>query len=111
MLPDITMVDYINRIRTHGRCNEDVLDISALYMLRLSKKIPICVENVHRLTGICLLLASKFEQDDHYSNRYWAKLLGISLLEVNYLERQVLAELEYNLYPFTTGLETLFFLR
>jgi len=106
-LPHISVIDYIKRIVHHGSLGKDVLDITALYLVRLSQTLSLHVGNIHRLLGVLLLIAAKMENDDHYTNKYWSKLLGIPLHEVNHLEKELLIELQYNLYPFATHREML----
>ena len=105
VLPNITVARYIDRIRKFGRLDKAVLNLTALYVLRLSKTMQIHVGNTHRLIGILLLLATKMNNDDHYNNGYWGKLMGISTREVNELERHVLSQMNFNLYPFPNGRE------
>lgn len=44
------------------------------------------------------MVAAKFADDFFYKNEYYAKIGGISKLEINALELQLLKNLNYNLY-------------
>ena len=107
VLPNITVARYIDRIRQYGRLDKAVLNLTALYVLRLSTTMDIHVGNIHRLIGILLLLATKMDHDIHFDNRYFSRLMGITVLEVNDIERQVLAQMKFNLYPYPNGREQL----
>jgi hypothetical protein len=45
-----------------------------------------------------MLIAIKYNEDDFYTNSYYAKVGGISLSEVNILESEYLKYLEFDLY-------------
>lgn len=45
-----------------------------------------------------ILLAIKFNEDDYYSNSYYAKVAGITLEEINLLEFEFLRLIKYQLY-------------
>ena len=44
-----------------------------------------------------MVLAIKYNEDDYYSNKYYAKVGGIALNELNELEYNLLILLEFNL--------------
>nr|CAG8512379.1 7360_t:CDS:2 [Entrophospora candida]CAG8572073.1 12038_t:CDS:2 [Entrophospora candida] len=45
-----------------------------------------------------LIVASKYLQDNNYSNNAWSKISGLSLKEINSIERRFLQLIVYNLY-------------
>jgi hypothetical protein len=45
-----------------------------------------------------ILTAIKFNEDDFYSNTYYAKVGGISLQEINNLESEFLSLINFNLW-------------
>jgi hypothetical protein len=45
-----------------------------------------------------ILTAIKFNEDDFYSNTYYAKVGGISLQEINNLENEFLTLINFNLW-------------
>jgi hypothetical protein len=52
---------------------------------------------IHRLTLVALILAVKYHEDNHYSQAYYAQVGGVSLSELNALERKFVAILEWDL--------------
>lgn len=46
----------------------------------------------------CSVLAIKYNEDDYYSNEFYAKVGGISLSEMNTLEYNCVILLDHNLY-------------
>ena len=51
-----------------------------------------------RLLLTSILIAIKFNEDDFYSNTYYAKVGGITLLEINNLENEFLKYLDMKLW-------------
>lgn len=58
---------------------------------------PISVLTIHRLVLACLVVASKHTDDVYYNNLFYAKIGGISLLEMNKLEIEVMSLLQCHL--------------
>ena len=54
--------------------------------------------NIHRLILACMIMAIKFNEDDYYSNEYYAKVGGISMKEMNQLESNTLVLLDFNVF-------------
>jgi len=54
--------------------------------------------NVHRLLITSIMLASKFFDDVYYNNAYYARVGGISNLEVNSLEMEMLRMISFSLF-------------
>ncbi|KAF9935246.1 hypothetical protein BGZ67_003464 [Mortierella alpina] len=53
--------------------------------------------NIHRLLITCLMVAAKFTSDHFYSNVRYAKVGGLSLLELNQLELEFLFTTRFEL--------------
>ena len=45
-----------------------------------------------------MLLAIKYNEDDYYSNQYYARVGGVSLNELNELEYNLLILLEFDIF-------------
>ena len=45
-----------------------------------------------------MVIAAKFHDDKFYSNNYYSRLGGVTLKEMNLLERQFLTEIKYDLF-------------
>jgi hypothetical protein len=45
-----------------------------------------------------MILALKYNEDDYYSNKYYAKVGGISLKELNELEYNIMVLLQFNFF-------------
>jgi len=111
--PSITLKNYIDLCLQHFYCSDECYVLALVYISRITKTQPgltVCSLSVHRLLFFALLLATKFQDDKRYSNKYYAKLGGLPLEEVNMLELKFLklldwrAKVEPQEYQFYHGL-------
>lgn len=97
--PAISIADYLKRIRKYFVCSDECFVMALVYVDRLSKmesSVPVCKLTVHRLLLISVMVAAKFHDDVYYSNKYYSKVGGISLKEVNALEAVFLKMMGWN---------------
>lgn len=98
-VPSISICEYLKRIRKYFVCSDECFVTALVYIDRISKlksSLPVCDLTVHRLLFIAVTVAAKFQDDVYYSNKYYAKVGGISLREVNALEALFLKMLDWN---------------
>lgn len=96
----MTIAEYIGRIRRFFGCNVECYVLCLLYIDRLIKLHPNIVFSAlssHRLIIIGMTLAAKFHEDTFYSNKFYAKVGGVSLKELNLLERCFLQLIDWKL--------------
>jgi len=53
---------------------------------------------IFRIILATLILSIKYNEDDYYSNEYYAKVGGISLLEMNNLELEAILLIKHRLF-------------
>ena len=100
--PSNNIEEYIvARISRYCFCSSEAYIMSFVYVDRVvtthHEKLAIDALTVHRLFVTALVVAAKFYDDVYYSNLYYARVAGIPLKEMNLLERQFLALLNWNL--------------
>ncbi len=66
--------------------------------LFLNENFVLCLNNVFRLLLGCTVLSIKFSEDHKYRNSHYAKIGGVSLLEMNTIEYNVYYRLNFDLY-------------
>lgn len=101
--PPISVPDYIKRIRKYFACSDECFVIALVYLDRITKTSPAVTVSeltVHRMTVIAIMIAAKFQDDVYYSNKYYAKVAGLSLKEVNGLEAVMLKMLDWRMAVF-----------
>jgi hypothetical protein len=82
------------------RENIDCIIIYSSLILRdiISKGVPFNQYTSHRLILIILMLSSKFCEDSSYSNKEWGAIGGISLSNINNMEKTFLELIDYKLF-------------
>jgi hypothetical protein len=100
-VPSVSVTQYIRRFIHYTPCSREVLVTAVAYVDRFlahnSRGVHLSPLNVHRLFATAFVIASKFVSDLYYSNKFYAKVAGVGLSELNTLERIFLTELRYSL--------------
>jgi hypothetical protein len=104
-VPDITVLQYLERLKALFQCSDAVFVLALINVDRLLERCAVLkLEprrlsrwNVHRVFLACLLVATKFIEDLVYANTHYAKAGGVTVRELNRLERFVLECLNYEL--------------
>eukprot|EP00928_Gymnodinium_smaydae_P000535 TRINITY_DN10203_c1_g1_i1.p1 TRINITY_DN10203_c1_g1~~TRINITY_DN10203_c1_g1_i1.p1 ORF type:complete len:309 (+),score=44.84 TRINITY_DN10203_c1_g1_i1:62-988(+) len=98
--PDVSVEDYLNRMSLYFHCSDSCFITSFIYILRVMKALPnfwIDDRSIHRLIAASLTLSAKFNDDGHESNRHFAKVCGLALKELNFLEATLCKMLDWRL--------------
>ncbi|KAL6911701.1 hypothetical protein ACP4OV_000506 [Aristida adscensionis] len=109
--PGISVRAYMARIARFAGCSPACYVVAYVYLDRLLRRgrgrLALAVDSysVHRLLITAVLAAVKFMDDICYNNAYFAKVGGISLMEMNYLEVDFLfgVGFDLNVTPETFG--------
>ncbi|KAF2292000.1 hypothetical protein P3X46_003904 [Hevea brasiliensis] len=98
--PTISIQSYLERIFKYANCSPSCFIVAYVYLDRFAQRqpsLPLNSFNVHRLLITSVMVAAKFLDDMYYNNAYYAKVGGISTVEMNYLEVDFLFGLGFNL--------------
>jgi len=96
--PAITAQQYLERIAKFFQCSDECFVMAMVYIDRLIKlqaEIQVSSLTCHRLLITSVTLAAKFNDDQYYSNAYYAKVGGLHLAELNVLEKTFLQMLDW----------------
>ncbi|XP_010934125.1 cyclin-P4-1 [Elaeis guineensis] len=88
-VPGISVQSYLERIFRHADCSPTCYVVAYVYLERFAQRHPpvfINSLNVHLLLLTSILTAVKFMERIHYDNAYFARVGGITLMEMNNLE-------------------------
>lgn len=112
--PSISLKRYLfHNIHTFFNCSKECYVLALVYINRIIKLHPdisVCNLSVHRLSFFAVMLATKFHDDEWYSNTFYAKLAGLPIKEMNMLELKFLKILDFKMlvepkeYQFYHGL-------
>ncbi|KAI3410244.1 Cyclin [Psidium guajava] len=107
--PAISIRSYLERILKYANCSPSCFVVAFVYLERFAQQqpaLPINSLNVHRLLITSVMVAAKFLDDIYYNNAYYAKVGGISTVEMNFLEVDFLFGLGFNLNVTPTAFHT-----
>ena len=98
--PHISILDYLSRIVKYSRPESGTVTLSLSFIDTLTKRQNILLTNIniHRIILTSLVIAIKCNEDEYYSNSFYAKVGGITLKEFNILEYKYLCSLDFRLY-------------
>jgi hypothetical protein len=96
----ISIEDYIDRLAKYLHLKDWVFVVSAIYIRRYLEKTNdnFTLKNAYRIILVSTLLASKYFNDFSYSNKYWSKIGGISVQELNQLEISMLFTIDWKIH-------------
>ncbi|KAG5175352.1 cyclin-domain-containing protein [Tribonema minus] len=99
MPPEISVADYLERIRRYASCSNECFVLSLVYIDRLilHNNFALTSYNVHRVVITSVLLAAKFFDDCYYNNAYYSRIGGIPVRELNTLEAEFLFGINFGL--------------
>ncbi|MED6159344.1 Cyclin-U4-1 [Stylosanthes scabra] len=98
--PTISIQSYLERIFKYANCSPSCYIVAYVYLDRFTQRqpsLPINSFNVHRLLITSVMVAAKFMDDMYYNNAYYAKVGGITTIEMNFLEVDFLFGLGFHL--------------
>jgi len=102
VVPPVSIEAYVRRLHKHFLCGDQCFVVALVYIDRLlrpgTKVGPLSPRNTHRIVLTSLLIATKFLEDAFYSNSYYSKCGGVTLKEMNKLERYFLRKVNFNLF-------------
>ena len=98
-MPAISLSEYIERLSCYGSLSYETLICALIYIDRyiLAKKISLTPHEMHRIVLVASVLSMKFHFDHYFDNKCYAKVGGITLEELNDLERDFLDSIDYKL--------------
>lgn len=102
-IPSITINDYIKRIFKSEIIDEENYDAVILHTVNLlhylkAKGIYLNRHSSHRIVCSLIMISSKIIEEYPHSNWYWSTLCGVSLEDINTMERSIMQLLDYNLH-------------
>jgi hypothetical protein len=99
-VPKISIFDYLLRIKKYTGIENTTLIIGLIYIDRLYtiKGITLNKYNIHKILFTSILIAIKYNEEHIYNNVFYSKVAGLSITELNYLERKFLEIINYKLF-------------
>ena len=99
-IPSMPIKDYLLRLTYYTKINESTIIIIFIYIDRICKinNFKINYRNIYKLIISSMIIAIKYNEDILYSSEVYAKLGGLSVKELNYLEFKFLILIKFYLF-------------
>jgi hypothetical protein len=96
----IRVIEYIERLVKYTNLEESTLVMALIYIDRLCSysNYIITDKNIHRVILVSIITAIKYNEDDIYTNSFYAKVGGVSKQELNLLEIEFSKMIRYRLF-------------
>ena len=99
-IPSISIEKYLERLISHTKMEISTLILILIYIDKICKnnKFRLNYFNIHKLIVTSMLISIKYNEDDFFSNSFYAKVGGVSITELNHLEYEFLSLIDFELY-------------
>ncbi|GAB4840772.1 hypothetical protein Ancab_021534 [Ancistrocladus abbreviatus] len=97
--PPLSIQQYIDRIYKYAGCSPSCFIVAYIYVDRYLECVDALLTsfNVHRLLITSITVAAKFIDDAFFNNAYYARVGGVSTMEMNKLEMKFLFSIDFRL--------------
>ena len=98
--PSISIKDYLERLYKYTKMNSSTIILILIYIDRLCNinKFKLTYYNIHKLILSSMVVAIKYNEDECYPMKIYAKLGGISKAEMCFLEYYFVTLIHFNLF-------------
>ena len=99
-IPKISIKDYLERIQEYTCLEQNTLILSLIYIDRLCSigKIVLTYYNIHKILFGAILIAIKYNEDNFYDNKYYAKIAGVKISELKLMELNFIRFIDYQMF-------------
>jgi hypothetical protein len=98
--PSISVKGYLERLFKYTKVSSSTIVMILIYIDRLCNinKLKLTYSIIHKLILSSMVVAIKYNEDEYYPMKFYAKLGGISLTELNFLEFYFISLINFNLF-------------
>ena len=99
-IPSVSIKSYLDRLAKYSKIENNTLLLILIYIDKVCdiNKIRLNYFNIHKMILASMIIAIKYNEDDYFSNSFYAKVGGVSKSEIDVLEYEFLVLIEFNLY-------------
>ena len=99
-IPSMPIKNYLMRLSQFTKINESTMIIILIYIDRICNinKFTLTYRNIYKIILSSMIVAIKYNEDNFYSSEIYAKIGGLSIKELNYLEFHFLILIKFSLY-------------
>ena len=98
--PSISINDYLDRLYKYSKMNISTVILILIYIDRISNinKFKLTYYIIHKLILSSMVVAIKYNEDQYYSIKFYAKLGGVTKTEMIFLEYYFVSLINFNLF-------------
>ena len=99
-IPNISIKDYLERLYKYTKMNSSTIILILIYIDRLCNiyKFKLSYYNIHKLILASMIIAIKYNEDGYYLNKDYAKIGGVTITELCFLEYNFVSLINFNLF-------------
>ena len=99
-IPNISIKDYLIRIKTYSGIEKSTLILSLILIDHTCKKAELVLNyyNIHRILFGSILISIKFNEDSYYDNKFYSEIAGVKLKELKQIEYSFLELNDFNVF-------------
>ena len=100
LIPNISIEEYLIRIKTYANMETSTLILSLILIDRLCQisNLTLTYHNIHRIIFSAILISIKYNEDNYYDNKFYSEIAGVKLKELKLLEYNFISLLHFNLF-------------
>ena len=100
VIPSISIEDYMMNLFIYTKINESTIILILIYIDRFCNlnNVSLSYYNIHKIILAAMISAIKYNEDNIYSMNFYAKLGGISTVELNLLEYKFLTMIHFSVF-------------
>ena len=98
--PKISIYDYVSRIQKYCAIEKNTIILALIYIDRICEinSLFLTNYNIHKILFTSILAAIKYNEDSIYSNKYYSEVAGVSLEELNLMEKSFFELIHFKLF-------------
>ena len=99
-IPQISIEDFMKRLLKYSKMESSTLILILIYIDRVCffGKFQLNYYNIHKLILASMVVSIKYNEDDYFSNKFYAKVGGVTKEELDKLEYEFLSLIDFSLF-------------
>jgi hypothetical protein len=99
-IPPISIENFMKRLLKYSKMESSTLLLILIYIDRVCffGKFGLNYYNIHKLILASMVISIKYNEDEYFSNQFYAKVGGVSKEELNKLEYEFLSLIDFSLF-------------
>jgi len=99
-VPQISIENFMKRLLKYSKMESSTLILILIYIDRVCffGKFSLNYYNIHKLILASMIVSIKYNEDEYFSNKFYAKVGGVTKEELDKLEYEFLSLIDFSLF-------------